>query len=77
VEPGGRRFRAWPSKPGSEANGVRVEVFAPGDKKLTALWKSRAAAAAVIPPLTFREIQDLFQEAREATGMTDQQIRSS
>lgn len=52
-------------------------MFAPGDKKLTALWKSRAVAAAVIPPLTFREIQDLFQEAREATGMTDQQIRSS
>ena len=67
---GGKRFRAWPSDATKPWNGARVEVFAPGDKKLVALWRSRPVANCepdhIIPVLSYRKIEAILQEAREA-----------
>ena len=65
---GGRRFRAWPSDAKQPFHGARVEVFAPGDKKLVALWRSRPIANCepghVIPVLYYREISAILRAAR-------------
>ena len=67
---GGKRFRAWPSDATKPWNGARVEVFAPGDKKLVALWRYRPIANCepghVIPVLTYRKLEAILQAAREA-----------
>ena len=66
----GRRFRAWPSNATNLFHGARVEVFAPGDKRLVALWRYRPIAncepGQVIPVLTYRKIEAILQAAREA-----------
>ena len=66
----GRRFRAWPSDAKQPFHGARVEVFAPGDKQLVALWRYRPIAncgpGQVIPVLTYRKIEAILQAAREA-----------
>ena len=67
---GGRRFRAWPSDANQPFHGARVEVFAPGDKQLVALWRYRPIANCepghVIPVLTYRKLEAILQAAREA-----------
>ena len=67
---GGRRFRAWPSDANQLFHGARVEVFAPGDKQLVALWRYRPIANCepghVIPVLTYRKLEAILQAAREA-----------
>ena len=66
----GRRFRAWPSDAKQPFHGARVEVFAPGDKQLVALWRYRPIAncgpGQVIPVLTYRKIEAILQAACEA-----------
>ena len=67
---GGKRFRAWPTNAKKPFCGARIEVFAPGDKKLVALWRSRPIANCepdqVIPVLSFRDISAILRAAREA-----------
>ena len=67
---GGKRFRAWPNDAKNPFYGARIEVFAPGDKKLVALWRSRPIANCepdrVIPVLSFRDISAILRAAREA-----------
>ena len=66
----GRRFRAWPSNATNLFHGARVEVFAPGDKQLVALWRYRPVANCepdhVIPVLSYRKLEAVLQAAREA-----------
>ena len=51
-----------PKKP---FHGARVEVFAPGDKKLVALWRSRPIANCepghVIPVLSYRDLSAILR----------------
>ena len=65
---GCKRFRAWPSDATKPFHGARVEVFAPGDKKLVALWRSRPVAncepGRVIPVLSYRELLAIIRSAR-------------
>ena len=64
----GMRFRAWPSDARNPFHGARIEVFAPGDKQLVALWRSRPIANCepghVIPVLSYRDFEAILEAAR-------------
>ena len=64
----GKRVRAWPHRPGAHYHGARIEIFAPGDKKLIALWRSRPVAntdpETVIPELGYIDLSRILKAAR-------------